>query len=89
MSQSLNNDFFEKESTKKFLWRVLWGLCVFFLFIELFVERHGHFGDHSIDSYFGFYGLLGFFSCLICIVLALIIGRFIKVKEEYYDRDIV
>ncbi|RAP27347.1 hypothetical protein DID74_00620 [Candidatus Marinamargulisbacteria bacterium SCGC AG-333-B06] len=81
--------YFDKESTKKLLWRLLWGVCIFFLFLELFIERHGHFGDHSLDSYFGFYGFIGFFSCLICILVAKALGFFLKVKEEYYDRDII
>jgi len=77
------------DSTKKILWKVLWGLCIFLLLIELFVERHGHFGDHSLDSYFGFYGLLGFISASICLLISKVIGLVLTVKENYYDRDII
>ncbi|MAQ64958.1 hypothetical protein CL647_02135 [bacterium] len=89
MNQSSDPGYFDKESTKKLLWRLLWGVCIFFLILELFIERHGHFGDHSLDSYFGFFGLLGFFSCLVCILIAKGLGLFLKVKEDYYDRDII
>jgi len=77
------------ESTKKRLWKLLWGFCIFLLLIELFVERHGHFGDHSLDSYFGFYGLLGFISAFICLLISKVIGLVLKVKENNYDRDII
>jgi len=77
------------DSAKKRLWKVLWGLCIFLLLIELFVERHGHFGDHSLDSYFGFYGLLGFISAFICLLISKVIGLVLTVKENYYDRDII
>jgi len=84
----IEKDLFS-ESTKKRLWKLLWGLCIFLLLIELFVERHGHFGDHSLDSYFGFYGLLGFISASICLVISKVIGLVLTVKENYYDRDII
>ena len=84
----IEKDLFS-ESTKKRLWKLLWGFCIFLLLIELFVERHGHFGDHSLDSYFGFYGLLGFISAFICLLISKVIGLVLTVKENYYDRDII
>jgi len=81
--------YFDQPKTKKMLWRLLWGTCIFFVLLEFFIERHGHFGDHSFDSYFGFYAMLGFLACLICILVAKLLGLFLKVKGNYYDRDII
>ena len=77
--------YFDQESTKKMLWKILWGLCILFVLLEIPLHRHGHFGDKSIDGIFAFYALLGFLSCFLCILVAKLLGVFLKVKEDYYD----
>ena len=81
--------YFDKPKTKSFLWKLLLGACILFVVLEFFIERHGHFGDHSIDSYFGFFGILGFLACLICILVGKALSSVLKAKESFYDRDIV
>jgi len=47
-----------------------------------FSWREGHFGW---DGYFGAYALLGFLACTAAILLAKLLGRVLKVKEDHYD----
>ena len=75
------------KSSRSF-WIIIWSLCILFILFEIPIVRHGHFGDHSIDHYFGFFGILGFISILFLIVLAKVLGLILSVKEDYYDGDI-
>ena len=76
--------WFDHKKNQKKLWILLWTLCGLSLIAELFVERHGHF---PIDGFFGFYALLGFLACTLAIVIAKVLGKFLKVDEDYYDHD--
>ncbi len=81
----IDGGYFDRPATRKKLWRLLWTLCLLTLGLELLVERHPHF---SQEDFFGFYGLLGFVACALCILVAKGLGFFLKVKESYYaDHD--
>jgi len=34
----------------------------------------------------GFYSILGFISCAVLILVSKVLGIFLKVEEDYYDR---
>lgn len=70
---------------KKRLLRLLLALCILSVVLEFGIHRYGHFGPHSIDGIFGFYAILGFVSCAVCIAVAKV-ATFLKVKEDYYDK---
>ncbi|MFC1837782.1 hypothetical protein ACFLYW_03785 [Thermodesulfobacteriota bacterium] len=74
--------FFEKPGTIKVLWVLLCAVCVLTLVPEFFIERHPHF---THDHYFGFFAMLGFGACALLIIIAKVIGYFLKKKEGYYD----
>jgi hypothetical protein len=74
--------FFERPGTIKFLWVLLYGVCVFTLVPEFFIERHPHV---THDHYFGFFAVLGFVACALLILIAKGIGFILKKKEDYYD----
>jgi len=77
-------DLFDKPETRKWLWRLLWGVCGLSVLLELFAHRHSHF---PVDGLFGFYALLGFIACIAMILLAKGLGNFLKVREDYYEDD--
>ena len=83
-------DWFDRPENRKLLWRLLWAICGLTLVAELFVERHGHFklGSFSIDGWPVFYAVLGFLACALSIFAAKILGKFLKVREDYYDHDL-
>ncbi|MEK9657836.1 MAG: hypothetical protein VW378_05645 [bacterium] len=80
-----NQGYFNRETTKKMLWRYLWIGCLLSLGLEFFVHRKSHFGAQGIDGMFGFFAVLGFASCLLFILLAKLLGLVVKKSEDYYD----
>ena len=76
-------DYFDRAQVKRKLWILLWGVCGLTIIPDLFTHRHPHFG---FDGFIGFYALFGFVTCAVLILLAKLIGRVLKVKEDYYDK---
>ena len=81
-----NTDFepgyFDRPATRKMLWRFLWGFCALTVILEAFIHREHHF---AIDNFYGFYAVLGFVACLLCILVAKLLALFLKAKVDYYD----
>jgi hypothetical protein len=76
-------DFFDKPASLRRLWIMLYAFCGLTLVPDFFAHRAPHPG---VDPFFGFYGLLGFFSCAVLILFSKLVGHFLKKKEDYYDR---
>lgn len=66
----------------KLLWAIFIAALLVSIFIELFIPAHGLFG---IDGLFAFAAWFGFLACVLLVVIAKFIGRFIKRKDDYYD----
>ena len=66
----------------KLLWILLFTVCVLLLIPDFILQKEPHFG---LDSFWGFYAILGFVACAVLILLSKIIGFVLKVKENYYD----
>ena len=82
--------YFYRKKTKQRLWAVLILICVISLLLEIPLHRHSHFAEkglQSIDGMFSFFAILGFFACVLLIVISNALGKILKVKEDYYDRD--
>lgn len=43
--------------------------------------------EHQAHAGFGFYAWFGGLACLLIIVVALLLGRLLKRKDNYYQRD--
>jgi hypothetical protein len=74
-------DWFDKPSSRKLLWWILWITCGLTVVAELFIHRHPHFG---IDGFFSFYSVMGFVGCAAMILAAKGLGVFLKRNEDYY-----
>ena len=75
-------DLFDRPEVKRKLWILLYVVCGLTVIPDFFIHKHPHFG---FDGFFGFYAIFGFVSCAVLILLAKVIGRVLKVKEDYYD----
>ena len=75
-------DWFDRPEIQRRLWIMLYLTCALTLVPDLRGEESGVFG---FEGFFGIHALLGFTSCSLLIVLSKILGRFLKVKETYYD----
>jgi len=80
----IGEGYFDRPQTKKLLWRLLWGVCALSLILEFFVHRESHFPQ---DDFFGFYAVLGFVACMVCILVAKGLSFILKKDVTYYDED--
>lgn len=78
----IDEGYFDRPKTQKMLWRLLWGFCALTVVLEAFIHREHHF---AMDNFYGFYAVLGFVACSVCILVAKALGLVLKVKEGYYD----
>ena len=83
MKQKKEFDFFDKPENIKKLWIMLYAICALLIIPDFMTHRHAYFG---FDSFLGFYALLGFISCAALILFSKLVGLFLKVKEDYYDK---
>lgn len=51
---------------------------------DFFLPTYMHF---AIDGTFGFYAWYGFATCAAMVVIAKLLGLFLKRKDDYYDRE--
>ena len=72
-----------RPGTIRLLWLVFAGILGLSVIAGLFVHQHDHFG---IAGSFGFFAWYGFFTCVAMVVLAKLLGLFLKRPEDYYQR---
>ncbi|MBI4420386.1 MAG: hypothetical protein HY560_06130 [Gemmatimonadetes bacterium] len=65
------------------IYRVLIGVCFALVALGFAVAIEGHFWWEASA---GFYGVYGFVSCVLLVVLARGVRRLLKRPEDYYDR---
>lgn len=76
-------DHFDRPDVRRKLWILLFVVCALTVVPDFFIHRHPHFG---FDGFIGFYAVFGFVACAALILISKIIGRVLKVKEDYYDQ---
>ena len=79
------NDFdshwLTRPATIRKLW---WGFSIVLALTvaaQLFVDVKGYFG---VDGWFGFGAVFGFSSCVVMVLVAKVLGFFLKRSEDYY-----
>lgn len=74
-------DFFDDPRNVKRIVQALVACCVVLFFLDALIHRHI---DHPWEALFGFYGVYGFVSCVILVVLAKELRKLIMRGEDYY-----
>ena len=67
--------------------RVLWTLlatCGFLLIADFIFHRHV---VHPWEALWGFYALFGFVACVVLVLVAKGMRKYLMRKEDYYDDD--
>jgi len=72
-----------RPETIRLLWLVFAGILMLNVVAGFFVHQHDHFG---IEATFGFYAWYGFITCVGMVVLAKLLGIFLKRPDDYYQR---
>ena len=60
----------------------LFTVCGVFFLADFFIHRHV---DHPWEALFGFYALYGFVACVVLVLIAKEMRKFLMRKENYYD----
>lgn len=71
-----------RTSTIRKLWIGGIAVLVLTLVAQLFISIKGYF---VVDGWFGFAAVFGFVCCVLMVVMAKILGKFLKREEHYYD----
>jgi hypothetical protein len=74
--------FFDPATLRKWLLRGFYGVCSLLVIADLL--SHGH-SQHAWEKLPAFYGIYGLLVCLVLAVMAKLIAKLIKAKEDYYD----
>lgn len=78
------NSYFDKPRNQKKVRSILYGLCVFLIFLDLFIPKHGHF---EWEGWIGFFCIYGFLSYVLLVVAATHWLRpMVRRDEKYYDK---
>ncbi len=61
--------------------------CALLLLTDLVVHRHLSFADGllPVESWFGFYAIYGFVACVLVVMGAIPLRRWVARSEDYYD----
>lgn len=73
-----------RAKTIRRLWILFIVILILLLIPDFFIHQHAHFG---LEATFGFYAWYGFVTCVAMVVVAKLLGIFLKRKDTYYDPD--
>ena len=65
------------------LYRGLWVAGIALLALDLFLHKHEEF---DFAAWFGFYGVFGFFACVVLVLIAKNLRGVLMRSEDYYER---
>lgn len=77
------NYFFDKPENIRLLLRIFYGICALLVALDFVVHRHTEFRWEGLPA---FYPLYGFVGCVILVIVAKWMRRFLMRPEDYYDR---
>lgn len=72
-----------RPTTIRLLWQVGLGALAVVVLADVVITPHGSF---EIEEVTGFYSWYGFLTCLAMVIVAKLLGFFVKRDEDYYDR---
>jgi len=81
-------DWFDKPQNIALLKKVSYALLAATVAAEVIARFlfHVHAVEHSWDVFPGIYGLFGFITCALLIIISKVLGQFwLKRTEQYYD----
>ena len=74
----------ERPRTIRILWIIFLSILMFTVLAGLFIDEHGYF---RLDGTFAFNAWYGFSTCIGMVVVAKLLGRLLRRKDSYYERD--
>ncbi|WP_237056321.1 hypothetical protein [Microbulbifer sediminum] len=83
MSTGDKQDFFDKPENIQRILRTFYAICALLVLADFVVHRHT---EHGWEGLPGFYPLYGFAGCVILVIIAKWMRKFLMRPEDYYDR---
>ncbi len=81
MSQQKNYLFDNPKNTTRLL-RILYIICIILFILEFIIQRHA---SYPLEKIWGFYALYGFIGCVVLVLVAKWMRRFLIRDENYYS----
>ena len=75
-------DFFDKPENIKKILKIFYGICTVLVIVDFIVHRHIY---HSWENIPAFYAIYGFVGCVILVLIAKEMRKFLMRREDYYD----
>tara|TARA_B100000029_G_C17180886_1_gene816925 strand:+ start:68 stop:346 length:279 start_codon:yes stop_codon:yes gene_type:complete len=75
--------FFYKPSNIKWMLRVFYACCALLVIADFVIDRHEM---HPYDSLPAFYPIFGFVACVLLVIVAKEMRKWLMRDEAYYDR---
>ena len=75
--------FDDPRNVRRALW-ALFSMCGFLFIADFIFHRHT---VHPWEALWGFYALFGFVACVVLVLVAKGMRRYLMRKEDYYDVD--
>lgn len=82
MKQTEKPDFFDKPENVSLMLKVFYGCCVILVVLDLVIDRYTY---HPLEKLWGFYPIYGFIGCVVLVIVAKWMRRFLMRDEDYYD----
>ena len=77
-----SDGFFDKPENISKMLKVFYVICAVLVAVDFVVHRHIY---HDWEKIPAFYAIYGFVGCVILVVIAKEMRKFLMRKEEYYD----
>lgn len=74
--------FFDKPANIKWLLRGFYAICMLLIVADFVLHRHVGLSWEEIPA---FYAIYGFVACVVLVVIAKKMRKFIMRREDYYD----
>ncbi len=84
MSKEQNEpDFFDKKENIDKIIKVFYVLCALLVVADFIVHRHIY---HDWENIPAFYAVYGFVGCVVLVLIAKLMRKFLMREEDYYDK---
>ena len=83
MNRERKSGWFDKPEHFRLFLRLFFAALAVLLIVDPFIHKHAEFGWEETPGFFAAYGYI---SCVLLVLVAKLLRRFIKRDEAYYDR---
>ena len=84
MCQHEKEYFFDKPENIRKVLKVFYVICALLVVVDFIVHRHIY---HDWENIPAFYAIYGFIGCVVLVLIAKEMRKFLMRKEDYYDVD--